>query len=227
MNLYNIEDALLQLSEARERAVEEGEVEAVVVIDAETEKYLSNEAVKVNSYAALIRKRASDAEILAEEASRLAARANAAAAHVKRLKETALRVMKTFRVTELKTPQNTLRRCGNGGLSPLEIDEHFDLGSENAPYQNATITMSRKQWMRLVHREMTEQEVSELERNLKITPDSEAIRKALAERVACPDCSSMARPLPDGCRRCTGAGTLPRTIPGVRLLPRGEHVRLL
>jgi DnaJ-class molecular chaperone len=61
-----------------------------------------------------------------------------------------------------------------------------------------------------------------------VVPDTERIRDALAQRVPCKQCGGDGhRRCEDRCPECDGAGTIPNTVPGAKLLERGEHLRVL
>lgn len=221
MTLYVIEGSLEQLAEARELAEGEGDSEAIKVIDAEIESYLTKEAAKVDSYAGLIRRRISEAELCKAEAQRLLERAKAAQDDVDRLKQTAVTVMERFGVRELKTPTNTLRVQANGGLQPLEITP----GGIPRELREVTVVMRALDW------DAIEDAVgaSLLKwKSFEINPDNQAIREALTQRLPCPECANLPAHEPiDVCPRCNGVGTVPNAVPGARLLERGKHVRVL
>jgi hypothetical protein len=124
-SLYQIAADLDQLMQMYEEAEEEGDSVALKAIDvALTEWCNHKEPAKVDSYAALIRRETAEADLCREEAERLMARVRAKEAHVKRLKDNALRVMQQFNIKELRTPTNSIKRVVNGGLQPLEVDEN-------------------------------------------------------------------------------------------------------
>jgi Gp157 protein len=120
-NLYLIEETLLGLTELRDAAVSQDDAETVAILDQEIEAYLTKEAAKVYSYAALIRQRQDAAAICKARAEDLAARAKAMQADADRLKGMALRVMQRFDVKALTAAEVTLRVQGNGGVKPLEL----------------------------------------------------------------------------------------------------------
>lgn len=124
MSLYQIEDSLSMLSDERERAVQDGDEEAIAAIDKAIGEYLTKEAAKVTSYVALIRSREMVIAQADSEIARLARIQREAVADVERLKKTALDVMNRFGVKELKaTPGGGLRIQGNGGSEPLEVND--------------------------------------------------------------------------------------------------------
>jgi len=210
--LYVIEESLELLANARELAESEGDSEAINVIDAEIEKYLTREVAKVDSYAALIRRRDNEAALCREEAQRLIDRAKAAENDVGRLKRTALAVMERFGVKELRTPTNTLRAQNNGGLQPLDIPI-----AEAVPEKFRTITIT----LPLPEAAKIPQSILSSATHQQMGTDTGAIRAALKQRVPCPECGGVGV---IECKSCNGAGTVPTIIPGAKLLPWGKHL---
>ena len=182
ISLYNIESALEQLDESRRAAEAEGDTEALSVIDAEIAAYLTREVAKIDSYAGLIRRRGDEAETCEREAKRLADRAKALRADEQRLKDNALAVMQRFGVRELKSPTNTLRVQGNGGIEPLDIpDWPKDSSGRFKPLAAEDLPISLVRTLTLY------------------LPDTDDIRERLKRG---------------------------EPLRGVRLLPRGEHLRI-
>ena len=107
----------------------------------------------------------------------------------------------------------------DGGLQPLQVDE-LELDWE---WFNITVTMPCSMWQTL-----TVGGLPSIDKTAKLSPDTERIREALKQRVVCPKChgTSTHVEIKDPCPRCGGAGTIPQTIPGARLYPRGEHLRV-
>ncbi len=219
VSLFTIEESLAMLVEAREAAEAEGDAASITECDKAIAEYLDKSAAKVDSYAALIRRQTAEAEECVAEAARLMARAKQRRAFVDRLKATALEVMQRFGVKELRSAQNTLRVQKNGGLQSLEVDPTVEL-PEGLQY--VTVTMPGRLW-------------KEIARSFDITADTKSvriihqsdgaeIRKALAEKVPCPECKGIGQL--HKCERCEDTGLVPRTISGARLLPRQSHVRV-
>jgi len=115
-----------------------------------------------------------------------------------------------------------IRRQANGGKEPLEIDEPV----ENLPaeFLRVNITMSLRLWLSLV-KDMSEVDQREVYKR-EMFADHDAIRTRLKQMVPCPACV-VGEMNPDGCPVCEGKGLVPATIPGARLLPRGQHVRFV
>ncbi len=133
LSLYNIEDSLALLAETREAAEAEGDAAAVAECDKALAQYLTAEAAKVNSYAALIRRQLAEAEECEAEAQRIAGRARTRRAFVDRLKATALEVMQRFGVKELRSATNTLRVQKNGGVQSLGVEWPKDASGNYTP----------------------------------------------------------------------------------------------
>ena len=219
ISLYNIESALQALVEEREIAESEGDAEAVKVIDLLLTEWAQREVKKVDGVAEAIRAYRLAGEVERAESQRHAERAQRFEATVERIKAHALQAMKVHCVTKLETPNNTLTVCGNGGLQPLQVDE-LELDWE---WFNITVTMPCSMWQTL-----TVGGLPSIDKTAKLSPDTERIREALKQRVVCPKChgTSTHVEIKDPCPRCGGAGTIPQTIPGARLYPRGEHLRV-
>jgi hypothetical protein len=231
LSLYTIEASLQLLAETREAAEAEGDAAAVTECDKALASYLTAEASKVNSYAALIRRQTAEAEECEAEAARLTARAKQRRAFVDRLKSTALEVMQRFGVRELRSATNTLRVQNNGGVQPLDTS-----GVVDAKWQKITVTLPALVWLDLMGLAEAAARDSETYRMLdKLTdraprsPDTDLIRKALAVQERCPECKGVGAPWNNSasvpCARCNGTGWVHPTIPGARLLERGVHLR--
>lgn len=201
-SLYLIEDTLEQIQMQRKIAEAEGDSEALKVIDQIEREYLTKEAAKVTSYVALIRSREATVLACQQERKRIADIQNAAQADIDRLKANALEAMQRFGVKELKaTPGGGFRRQANGALQALDTSE-----LTSAVWQNITVTLPALVWMDLMGLAQAAAPNSEtyamlmrLTEKAPRTPDTERIQEALKQR----------------------------TVPGVKLLPRGEHVRCL
>ncbi len=144
-----------------------------------------------------------------------------------RLKVNALEVMQRFGVKELRSATNTLRIQKNGGLQPLEVDS-----PEMIPVAetDAHLTIRAEDWNALwlpILDTLPPELVKRVTGGLGFVPNTQRIRKALAEKVRCPECKGESV-TPGNCRceRCDGTGLVPRTIPGAKLLERGSHLRV-
>jgi len=225
-SLFVIEQSLVDLEELRATLVDEGDTEAVAAVDAQIKEWLTAEASKVTSYVGLIRSKQATVEAAKAEKARVDAILKAAEADVERLKANALAVMQRFDVKELKaTPGGGLRRQGNGGLEPLDIPEWPKDASGN-------FKALREHDAGLVNFP------SDFPVKALYIPDTEKIREEFKRRVTCPECkgsefvhnpkaAQTGETVLITCPRCKGELTVPATVPGARLLPRGEHVRVI
>lgn len=233
LSLYQIEVQLQQLIEARDEAEAEGDSQAVAVIDQEIAAYASREVRKVDSIANYIRHCEAQAELASAEAARLKEAAGRWAARAERLEQATLAAMQAHGVRVLESATNRLTVAKNGGVEPLETNL-ASLPPEFC-FVNGKIPLP------LIH-DFLDYLAGRNEDRQKLLaglssgarPDDSAIRKALAERVPCPECSAVGtldRPKTSGdtvraCEKCNGVGTVPREVPGARLLPRGVHLRI-
>lgn len=163
-----------------------------------------------------------------KEAKRLTERADAHRAHFDRIKAATLRAMQDHGVRVLETPTNKLRVQANGGKEPLEITDLVP-----AELTDLRIKIPEDLWQ-LVCQEISEnapllerlcEEVPEVRE-----PNGDRIRAALKQQVPCSECAANAidadHAANPGCLRCEGRGTIPNTVPGAKLLPRGFHLRV-
>lgn len=222
--LFVIEQTLLDLEELRAQVLEDGDAEAVAAVDAQVKEWLTAEAAKVTSYVGLIRSREATVAAAKAERDRVDAILKQAQADVDRLKANALAVMQRFGVKELKaTPGGGLRRQGNGGVEPLELEGVLAPGAViPTEYFKITVTMPYDLWW-------DQGGVSLPGTTPKIEPDTERIREVLKQRVPCIECGEYGRNTSGAgpCPKCEGSGTIPATVHGARLLERGEHVRVI
>ena len=192
---------------------------------------LSHELLaKTDSFAAVVRRLEAEAALCNQEVARYRARQKSIETARASLKEYALHVMQQQKIKSIKTPLTTLRRQENGGVRAIEIDNLEDIPDH---FCDAIITMSFSEWKEMF-RLWCEQEgtVARVER----TPNHSSIRAELSE--ACPFCGGKGCVHPDGtiinamsdgsetmvCQPCQGDGC--GRVRGVRLLPRGEHLRI-
>ncbi len=221
MSLLDIENWLADLIALREQAEDDGELpETLAVIDQQIQEAFTREVQKVDgiAHARMVYELA--AEQAKKEADRLYDRAKRFLATVERIDNATIAAMKAHGKKKLETPYNTIRYQNNGGLEPLDIPEWPKDASGNfKPLKEPLVgcqvpTRSVVTW----------------------TPDTAKIRDALKQRVTCPECKGCGE-ITDGnpsvdvivkaCPRCKGEGTIPATVPGAKLLPRGEQLRVL
>jgi hypothetical protein len=179
---------------------------------------------KVDGIAATLRECEARAAIAAEEAKRLAKRAESWLARFQRIKASTLRAMQTHGVTKLETPTNRLRIQANGGKEPLDVYAPSELAPE---LLRGTLDISGSDYAALCAFLAQFRAPSELLPVMPVfNPDNDAIRAALKGRVVCPECKGILD-VSAGCKTCeNGSGTVPASVPGARLLPRGEHLRV-
>jgi hypothetical protein len=198
--LYIVEHTLEQIMDQGAAAELEGDTEAAAAFYRQLETYLTKEAAKVTSYVGLIRSREATARQCNDEIERLQNIRASAVADVDRLKANALAVMQQFGVRELKaTPGGGLRIQGNGGKEPLEV-QPVEIPDE---LQKAIVTMPFSLWADIC-REMPRSLLARCTESgtlqEKREPDTERIREALVRG---------------------------ESVPGAKLLERGEHLRVL
>ncbi len=228
LTFCTIESELQELLTLRETAESEGAIpEELQAIDRQIEQYFEREVRKVDGIANAIHIYEHAAEAAQEEAIRIMARAKTLQSTADRIRENALRTMQLFGVPRLDTPTNRLRVCGNGGKEPLEVSIP-DAVPDQCRVFRLTFRLDTLLAIRsalgpgLMRDCLDDQIVSE--------PDNDAIRAALKQSIACPECKGEGAPWNNSaavpCVRCNGSGTVPNTVPGARLLPRGEHLRV-
>jgi hypothetical protein len=196
---------------------------------------LSHELLaKTDSFTAVVRRLETEAALCNQEVARYRARQASIENARVNLKAYALRVMQDQDIQSIKTPLTTLRRQKNGGVCAIEIDN-----LENLPdhFCDATVTMNYSVWKEMF-RLWCEQDGTSGVARVERTPSHSAIRAELAD--ACPFCGGKGCVHPDGtiinamyftegsqtvvCQPCQGDGR--GRVRGVRLMPRGEHLRI-
>ena len=228
LTLYEIEKELVELLELREEATAEGALpDELALIDKQIAEYMTREVKKVDGVANAVRIYRYAAYQDLAEARRLTERANMWNARAQRVKEAALYVMGSLGLTKLETPRNTLRIQKNSGLEPLEVPI-----LENLPwrYRTVTVEIPWDDWASLPWQVDAKKNAVLKSQGYSNT----SIREALKQRVKCPECEGNGKsssalsgaPAGERCPRCEGKGTVPATVPGARLLPRGEHLRI-
>lgn len=224
-SLYVIHQTLQELHELRQQVADDGDLEAAAAVDQQIREWLDRSPEKVTSYVGLIRSRENTVAACKAERARIKAIEDAADADIERLKSNVLEAMQRFDIKELSAkPGGGFRRQGNGGLEPLDIPTTLALPIE---HRIVTVTLTNRAWAALLNAAgVTAVETITSE----IRPDADTIRAALKQRVVCPECrgiganhnNSSAIP----CERCEARGTISATVPGAKLLPRGENVRI-
>lgn len=244
-SLYTIHQTLQELHELRQQVADDGDLEAVAAVDQQIAEWLDRSPEKVTSYVGLIRQRENTVAACKAERARIKAIEDSAEADIERLKSNVLGAMQRFDIRELSAkPGGGFRRQGNGGVEPVEIADVDDVPLE---YKIATIKVNVGALAGTIRIIMDSEHessfhnlraaVSVLIRQLSqhsSEPDLKLLREALKQRVICDVCQGHGMidatmtletdPHDIKCSVCGGAGTIPATIPGARLLPKGEHV---
>ena len=251
LSLYVIEEALLELVNARDEltaeiaAASEGldvskpidELKAeLAAVDKTLAEYLLREIGKVDSIHSLLRwakATASDAAKLAKEYTERRRRAEST---VERVEAIVLDVMRSADKKKLEgTAGRSLNRQANGGLAPLQVDgwnEAAKCWSVVDPviaeeFLDVTLKIPCDLWVRIFNAFTTE---CRLHVEVKATePAKSRIRAALAQDCALCEgrgkITESADPAAEvGCNLCGGSGK--RIVAGARLAERGEQLRL-
>lgn len=223
MVLHQISAELAALQQAREEAEDEGALpDTLKTFDVEIQRYVDAQLTKGDGIAHVIHAE-EDAELAADrEIERVTKIRNRHRARKERIKTMALYTMQTYNVKSI----NRLSRRLAGGKQTLEAD----LGILPDQYQNVSVKMPLTLWRALVP-VVAEADLCRIyERNPQREADNERIRAALAQSVLCPECKGdFATQLAMTgwiCPRCENKGTIPQSVPGARLLPRSEHLRV-
>jgi hypothetical protein len=223
MSLFRIEETMQDLLDMLEQANDDGDSAAVEEIDKALQNYIALEVKKVDNIAGAIRAYTTMALTADLEADRLLARGKMFHGIVERIKMHTKVAMELKGVRKLQTPLNALWVQNNGSLEPVEITE---LANIPPALRKVTVTIPEDDWLYLF--ELVVSKVPTLLGRAKIghpEPNNEAIRKELKMQVHCPECKGIGDAV-EPCKRCGAKGTIPATVPGARLLPRGTHLRV-
>lgn len=224
--LYNILANVDELRAYREQVVEDGALpDELAAIDKSIDDILSAEVV--GKKADGICNTVHAWETLLAEAQALEMRATARRKHwedrIAYLKERTLHAMQAHSVTRIETATNRLRVQNNGGIQPLETKLELlpgDLITTTLRMTRMAYALACAMW-----------DIEEVSTVISEEPNNTAIRAALSTPVVCPECDGERVHLGNVvdssiCPRCDGKGTIPATVAGARLLPRGTHLRL-
>jgi len=223
-SLFVIEQSLVDLEELRATLVDEGDSEAIAVVDQQIAEWQDRTPAKVASSRAFVLQQETMVAACKAEEDRIRAIRKRAESSIERYKAYVLAIMQRFDVKELKAENiGGFRRQGNGGLEPLDIPDWPKDASGN-------FKALREHDIALVNFP------SDFPVKALYVPDTEKIREEFKRRVVCPQCKGCGE-VTDGkesvdvvisvCPRCHGERTVPATLEGARLLPRGEHVRVI
>lgn len=229
MPLYRIAAELQELLELREDAEAQGALpEELAAIEERIKQYALAEVKKVDGIAHAVSACNAFAEECEKEAARLTAMAKRHRNRLERIKAAALWAMQTLGIRRLDTPTNKLRVQANGGVEPLEV---YDLSEVPRDLKQVTVTLPMRIWheFQIAIAKGDYMYPGSVLPPAKVEVQQDAIRAELKKRVPCPECiTSMGRRKdgPGPCPRCEGYGTVPASVPGARLLPRGSHLRV-
>lgn len=247
LSLFTIEEALTELMQAREDLLlklaepenteEEAESKAELAeVDKALAEYIQREAAKTDSIHGWLKQATVTASAARQEAHEMQARAQRLEDGIERLKRICCDVMASRGLKRLEgTAGRSLLRKGNGGLAPLQIDgwdaekEQWTIYEPVLPmaFRQITVQMSADSWETLHH-----MHPALTYRFLKDEPNNREVRAALGEPCRkCAGTGDIRDPnnrYPDNpdavsvCPECNGSGKC--SIPGARLLERGDHL---
>lgn len=227
-SLYRIEEALATLWAMRDEAEREGDSEQLKFIDAELEKYLTQEPAKVASIAGYIRMCEARVNEIAVEIQRLQSAQEKWMQKAERAEKATIDAMLRFGVKQIDGHTTKLILRDAGGKQALEVSVVAHLPRK---YTEMTVTLDHEWFDYLVKvlQERTESISIAVEMALSganISARKDAIREALKQRVVCPECNGddtvgeAEKETHGKCQRCDGSGTIPASVPGAKLLPR-------
>ena len=143
-SLYEMTAEILALHQQRENAEYEGDSAEVERLDTELARYLQEALpAKVDGIRAYVREQENRRDVYEKEAAELLHMRDQAARNVSRVKAMCLEVMQHFGQKLYKGALHTIRRCANGGVKPLVIQQP-DLVPD--AMQIVTIKMSLDDW---------------------------------------------------------------------------------
>ncbi len=210
LTLYSLQDELAQLISVRAEMSETGEDTAT--IDAAIAEYMQALPEKVDSVAHVIHTLESQIALAKVEEDRLEARRKKFSAALDRLKAYVVDVLSQIpepKRGSRKIEGSTATLClvKNGGLEALDITEPTIVPDEMCV---AEVRMPWSDWERITP--------LDLQDRAKRVPDNAAIRAAL--KSPCWLCAGK----DEDCDQCGGTGL--STVPGARLLPRGQRLEV-
>lgn len=223
IGLWRLKTELAELMAFRQD--EELDAEARAAIDAQIKAYVSAELRKVDNVAGFIRYRRSGAAEARAEAKRLSALADSWERDEEYLLGLVKDLMVEFRETKLEGRYGYLKLQANGGNQALDIYNKELIPEEMVDYRGF---ITSKCWTQiLVACDLAGVHPAEWEGvQLQREPRSGMVREALAK--PCPACDDLGETTDwrgrDVCSRCDGQKG--NVVPGARLEPRGQHVRI-
>ena len=192
--MYEMTSEILQLHTLRENAEYEGDSLEVERLDAELRRYLHETLpAKVDGIRGYVREQENAERVHAAEAELQTQLAKQARGNVARVKAMCLEVMQHFGQKVYKGALHTIRRCGNGGLRPVEIRQPellpaaFKIVRLEAPL-NIWLQIKSEDWSRpLPLREWPPVPLTGI-RESEPEPNTALIRAALEAGEAVPGC---------------------------------------
>lgn len=177
---------------------------------------------KTDNCADVIRRIDSEVVLCQQEEQRLFLRRKRFLSAQKDLKDYIVSVMLENEVKQLKTPTNTITVQRNGGLQKITVLNESQIENCLCNYEG-TLDASVYQ---LLYQVSDDPHVRTALNAFRRQPDMPAIRKELA--VVCSNCGGDGV-ITDGaeeahCPKCNGVGNA--QVSGVKLEPRGHHIRL-
>ena len=227
MSLWAIEASVAQLLQIIDDPEAQEEERSVAI--AELERYVAAEVKKVDAVRAVIRHcEREEAEALAakkmalQEAELQSGRAQVFASRRDRIKRMVMAAMEFMGVRKLEGRTGRLRVQANGGKQALTITDRSLIPAE---YEDVVVRMPARIWVR-----HSPPEFSTAAKTVEVATDR--IRKTL--ETPCAVCDGRAvvdagqdadgQPVVKGCDACAGTGRM--LVPGARLEPRGEQLRV-
>lgn len=131
LSLWTIENALVELIQAREEVTKPEEIEQV---ERALQEYIRAEVAKVDRIVGFMRHAGMMAATAREESNRLAERARIWERRVERVRTLVQDVMEQAGKKRLEGEHNTLKIQGNGGLAPLVITDEAQVPEEYCKY---------------------------------------------------------------------------------------------
>lgn len=227
LSLWTIENALVELIQAREEVTDPQEIEEV---ERALQEYIRAEVAKVDRIVGFMRHAGMMAATAREESNRLAERARIWERRVERVRTLVQDVMEQSGKKRLEGEHNTLKIKGNGGLAPLVITDEAQVPEECCKYVGwigGELWGRIKAMLPLIYQRYGARLSSDLQ--LTRTVDNERTRDRL--KSLCSACYSTGEPAVftdgpggDTCPVCGGSGTEP--VPGARLGERGSHLEV-
>jgi hypothetical protein len=229
MSLDGVDTWIENLMTLRDKVDEEGETPEVrAAVEQQIQAAFDARIDRVDSVAHARRIFVWAKQHAEEQARRYTARAARFERYVERIDAAIKWCLGRRGKRKLESIDNTLKVQANGGLQALDTSE-----LTSAQWLNITVTLPALVWIDLLGLAQaaapgsaTYAMLTRLTEKAPRTPDTERIREALKQRIPCPECHGAGGIKDVVDCRCEGKGTIPNTVPGAKLLPRGEHVRV-